>query len=164
MSKIVGETSAILTDVSSLQLVLAKVLAFYGIVHEHHNLEERLQKDLDTLFSCITKIMADICCSLYCGDQSANFKTCKVHAHSHLARDIREYGSSMNYDASKGERGLKKWAKGVSKKARKCGKLTFLQQTAERVCDILLLDKVKGLIKRDNVSDDNAQPIARHFG
>jgi hypothetical protein len=43
----------------------------------------------------------------------------------------------MGYDAGTGERNLKRWDKGVSKTARKCGQAMFMEQTASRVTIIL---------------------------
>lgn len=52
----------------------------------------------------------------------------------------------MGYDASKGERNLKCWAKRLSKTARKCGQAIFIQQTARRLSDYLILQRARQIL------------------
>ena len=84
----------------------------------------------------------------YRGDNTVDTGTCKVHSHLHLPQDCFEYGSPMNYDAALGERGLKFWAKGPSRTARKCGETTFITQTSSRISDHQLLSKAFSLLQK----------------
>ena len=56
----------------------------------------------------------------------------------------------MGYDAGTGERNLKRWAKGVSKTARKCGQAMFMEQTASRVTERLVIAKAMFFIEASN--------------
>ena len=138
-----GETSAILTDVAGWRRVLEHALVFHAIVHEHHHLHAITQKDRLNFDSKVSKAVTLMTDGFYRGDNSVDMGTCKVHAHLHLSDDCREYGSPMNYDAALGERGLKFWAKGPSRSARKCGEATFITQTSCRVSDQQLLSKIR---------------------
>jgi hypothetical protein len=55
------------------------------------------------------------------------------------------FGDPMQYDAAKGERGLKDWAKLISQKAQKCGIDIFLFQTIHRVATNQLLQRAQQL-------------------
>lgn len=61
--------------------------------------------------------------------------------------------STHGFEASKGERNLKTWAKHVCKTARKCGELVFIEQTARRVSDHLLLEKALDVVSQSSVKD-----------
>ena len=57
----------------------------------------------------------------------------------------------MGYDAAKGERNLKFWAKEMSKTARKCGQAIFMEQTFKRVTDHLVLQQANNIILADTM-------------
>jgi len=62
--------------------------------------------------------------------------------------DIQYFGAPIGFNASKGERNLKWWAKkSLSKTAQKCGQETFIQQTAQRLSDYLLLQCAYALLQ-----------------
>lgn len=77
----------------------------------------------------------------------------------------------MGFDASKGERNLKIWAKGYTKTARKCGQNIFIEQTARRVAEHLVLQRANQLLHSidirtisDNpVVDDNSASPSWHY-
>lgn len=141
-----GDTSAILTDVSGFRQVLEYALIFHSIVHEYHQLPDDMQTNISDLTTNIDALMEYIFSLIYRGDNSIDVLTCKCHAHFHLAKDIEYFGAPMGFDASKGERNLKSWAKGISKTARKCGQQIFVRQTALRVSDHQLLQRSKSSI------------------
>jgi hypothetical protein len=62
------------------------------------------------------------------------------HSHLHSTHTYQEYGDPRQYNAGKGERGLKDWARFPAKAAQKRDKATFLQQTTPRIKDGMLLD------------------------
>ena len=74
----------------------------------------------------------------------------------------------MQYDAAKGERGLKDWAKGITVTAQKCGIDIFLFQTIQRVSTLQLLLKSQQLdlwqSHRDqlNKASSTIAPVAEH--
>jgi hypothetical protein len=55
------------------------------------------------------------------------------------------FGDPMQYDAAKGERGLKDWAKLISQTAKKCGIDIFLFQTIHRVSTHQLMQRAHQL-------------------
>lgn len=138
-----GETSAILTDVQGFRKVLECALIFHAIVHEFHDLPIEYQTNLPCLKKKLDQLMTYILCNIYRGDNSVDVLTCKCHAHFHLTEDIKYFGAPMGFDASKGERNLKFWAKRLSKTARKCGQAIFIQQTANRLSDHLILQRAR---------------------
>jgi hypothetical protein len=79
------------------------------------------------------------------GDDSIDTDTCKIHCHLHILENILNYGDPMQYDAAKGERGLKDWAKHISQTAQKCGIDIFLFQTIHRVSTYQLLQRAEQL-------------------
>ena len=70
-------------------------------------------------------------------------ETPKIHAYLHLPADITQFGHPMNWDAGKGERGLKDWAKMVSSTAQQQTLSEFTYQTAMRISDCALLLRVQ---------------------
>jgi hypothetical protein len=63
-------------------------------------------------------------------------RTCKCHSHLHSTHTYEEYGDPRQYNAGKGERGLKDWAKFLAKTAQKRDEATSLQQTTSRIKDV----------------------------
>jgi hypothetical protein len=58
-------------------------------------------------------------------------------------QNILMFGDPMQYDAAKGERGLKDWAKHMSLTAQKCGIDIFLYQTIHRVATHQLMQRAQ---------------------
>jgi hypothetical protein len=154
-----ADTSAILTDVKGFRKVLEYTLLFHAIVHEFHQMDDAILLDLHRLKVKIDSLMTSILSMIYRGDDSFDVGTCKCHAHFHLANAIEYYGAPMGFDASKGERNLKPWAKHISKTARKCGEQMFIGQTARRVSDHQLLQRAKSYIESESVG--NPSPVSR---
>lgn len=145
----VGDTSAVLTNVRGLRKILEQALVFHGLIHNYHNLDVDEQKQIPLLSKKIVEMMQFVFNNIYRGDQGVDVLTCKCHAHFHLTADIQYFGAPMGFDASKGERNLKWWAKSLSKTARKCGQATFIQQTAQRLSDYLLLQRAYALLQSE---------------
>jgi hypothetical protein len=95
-------------------------------------------------------MMNSILPRIYRGDNTFDVATCKCHSHLHLVKDVEYYGDPMGFDASKGERNLKAWAKHISKTARKRGHATFIRQTANRVSDHQLIKTVEQSLSKHN--------------
>jgi hypothetical protein len=161
-----GDTSAILTDVDGFRRVLEYALVFHSVVHELHNLDPSLQKDFSNLDSRLRELMSVIVSGIYRGDNSVDTNTGKIHSHLHLPETCRLFGAPMNFDAAKGERGLKQWAKHVSRTARKCGDAMFITQTANRVSDNQLLSKASRLLSvlvsaADSIAEDTEDDLQK---
>ena len=99
----------------------------------------KLKETLDNL-------LPGIFSRIYRGDNSVDVQTCKYHAHFHLTWAIEYFGAPMGFNAAKGERNLKFWAKEISKTARKCGQAIFIEQTSRRIADHLVLQRVHNII------------------
>ena len=148
-----GDTSAILTDVDGLRKLLEKILIFHSLIHRFHIIKPKLQFRLSGLQEKFDELNHEVFESIYRGDCSVDVRTCKCHAHFHIIQDIKYYGAPMGFEASKGERNLKTWAKHVCKTARKCGESVFIEQTARRVTDHLLLEKALDVVTQSSVKD-----------
>ena len=142
-----GDTSSILTDVKGFREVLELALVFHSTIHEYHQLDKDLQFNFQSLKLKLDALLSTVFSRIYRGDNGIDVRTCKCHSHFHLTEDIKYYGAPMGFDASKGERNLKSWAKWVSKTARKCGQSIFIQQTAKRVSDHLVLQRATHLVE-----------------
>jgi hypothetical protein len=145
-----GDTSAILTDVAGFRQILEHALLFHAAIHEFHELDPILQCNYKLLKEKLNFLHNSILAGIYRGDNGIDVRTCKCHAHFHLTEDIKRYGAPMGFDASKGERNLKSWAKRVSKTARKCGQSIFIHQTAKRVSDHLVLQRASQILGEEN--------------
>jgi hypothetical protein len=150
-------------------LVFEHALILNALLQEHHQLSGPLQKDIDIISEGVHKCVDVITKGIYRGDNSIDCATCKIHAHCHIARDIAEYGSPSNYDATLGERGLKFWAKAPGRTARKCGETTFITQTVSRISDRQMLAKARRLVDSANygsedTSNDEPQLLPWCFG
>ena len=84
---------------------------------------------------------------IYHGDNSEDSATCKIHLHFHCPENSFHIGAFHNYDAGKGEWGLKTWAKAAAKTAQKRGQDVFLGQTVSRIRDKNLLQKADKIIE-----------------
>jgi hypothetical protein len=134
-----GDTTCILPDVMGFRDVLHSALSFYGLVHEFHELDPKFHEDLPKLKTTLDNLLSGVFSCIYCGDDSVDVQTCKCHAHLHLTWAIKYFGAPMGFDAAKGERNLKFWAKEITKTARKCKQAIFIEQTSHRVADHLAL-------------------------
>jgi Plavaka transposase len=141
-----GDTTCILTDVKGFRDVLHSVLSFYGLVHEFHELDPQFHADLPNVKVALDELLSSVFSRIYRGDNSVDVQTCKCHAHFHLTWTIEYFGAPMGFDAAKGERNLKFWAKEISKTARKCGQAIFIAQTSQRVADHLVLQRMNSIM------------------
>lgn len=144
-----GSTSCILTDLKGFCDVLHAALVFYAFVHEFHELDAKFHSSLNELKAKLDGLLTGIYSRIYRGDDSVDTRTCKCHAHFHLISAIQYYGAPMGYDAGKGERNLKFWAKEMSKTAQKCGQSIFIEQTSKRVSDYLVIQQAHNMILSD---------------
>jgi hypothetical protein len=106
-----GSSYAILTDLEGFRNVLMKALSFHSFVHYFEEVPSVRRADVKYIERTIQGFINDFSDCIYRGDDSVDCDTCKIHSHLHLAADIKEYGHPMNWEAGKGERGLKVWAK-----------------------------------------------------
>ena len=148
-----GPTSAILTDLKGFQNLLMHGLAFHSFVHYFEEIPSEDRANGRFLHDCVAAYVKIYTDGIYRGDDTVDCETPKIHAHLHLAGDIIDFGHPMNWDAGKGERGLKDWAKVVSSTAQKQNLSDFTYQTAMRICDCALLKRVQ-----QNFGSKNPKP------
>jgi hypothetical protein len=70
-----------------------------------------------------------------------------VHTQLHNAQSHGYFGDLMQYNTAMGERGLKVWAKRVSKTALKHGRDKFTYGTSSRVGKRMLLDTITDCLR-----------------
>jgi hypothetical protein len=142
-SHVAGSTSAILTDLDGFRKVLMNALAFHSFVHYFEEIPWKKRVDGPYLHECVADFIKMYSAAVYRGDDGVDCETPKIHAHLHLAGDIIDFGHPMNWDAGKGERGLKDWAKMVSSTAQQQSLSEFTYQTASRISEYALLSRVQ---------------------
>ena len=142
-SNVAGSTSAILTDLEGFRKVLMHGLAFHSFVHYFEEIPSEKRSDGVYLQECVNDFIKMYSEAIYRGDDGVDCETPKIHAHLHLPADIIEFGHPMNWDAGKGERGLKDWAKMVSSTVQQQTLSEFTYQTAMRISDCALLLRVQ---------------------
>jgi len=142
-SHVAGSTSAILTDLDGFRKVLMNALAFHSFVHYFEEIPWKKRVDGPYLHECVADFIKMYSTVVYRGDDGVDCETPKIHAHLHLAGDIIDFGHPMNWDAGKGERGLKDWAKMVSSTAQQQSLSEFTYQTASRISEYALLSRVQ---------------------
>jgi hypothetical protein len=106
-----GATSAILTDVDGFRNLLETALCFHSFIHYFGDLPKEMREDHDLIGHSVRSFVELYNTVVYQGDNTVDCDTCKIHAHLHVPKDIIKFGNPMNWDAGKGERGLKVWAK-----------------------------------------------------
>lgn len=85
---------------------------------------------------------------VYRGDDTIDVDTCKNHSRLHDLMSYKWIGSLMQSNTELGERGLKDWAKKISKTARKLGVDYFTFNTSLRIGEKMLFDSVRDLAVR----------------
>jgi hypothetical protein len=98
---------------------------------------------------------------IYRGDDTVDSDTCKIHTQLHNARIHKFFGNTMQYNMAMGERGLKVWAKRVSKTAPKQGRDKFTFTTSARVGERMLLNAIADLLASQQQQENgNKMPLA----
>jgi hypothetical protein len=159
-----GSTSAVLCGVKSYITFIELALCLHAYLHYSKDLvfETRCQPEVfDRGVREFLRLFNEY---VYRGDDSVDTDTCKIHCHLHILGNILNYGDPMQYDAAKGERGLKDWAKHISQTAQKCGIDIFLFQTIQRVSTYQLMQRAEQLElwrkhKLDKVLVDKEPPV-----
>ena len=116
-----------------------KSLTFHSFIHYFEEVVEENRVNTVLIESSVKKLVSEFSHIIYRGDDTVDCATCKIHSHLHLSADIENFGHPMNWEAGKGERGLKVWAKMASCTAQKVRLSTFTFQTAQRVGDAAVL-------------------------
>ena len=79
------------------------------------------------------------------GEGTMNWCISKFHDLTHMATDMKCFGATVNYDASKGESGLKTWTKLPARTSQASrGGDQFLRQLATRLQQQTLLERADG--------------------
>jgi hypothetical protein len=98
---------------------------------------------------------------VYRGDDTVDSDTCKIHTQLHNAQIHKFLSDTMQYNTAMGERGLKVWAKRVSKTAPKQGRDKFTFTASARVGERMLLNAMADLLASQQQQEDgNKIPLA----
>ena len=151
-----GYTGAILSDLPTFVAFIEYLLVYHAWCHYSSHLPVVKQKDIPTVdFGCmrIVTYFDTIC---YLGDNTSDTDTCKTHSQLHNTHSIDYFGGLMQYNCAMGERGLKFWAKGISRTAKKHGAEKFTFGTSLRIAEKLLLDTVADRVKQIRRSEQSS--------
>jgi hypothetical protein len=140
-----GSTSAVLCDVKPYVTFIELALCLHAYLHYSKDLTLETRCKPEVFDRGIRSFLQLFNQYVYRGDDSVDTDTCKIHCHLHILENILMYGDPMQYDAAKGERGLKDWAKQISQTAQKCGIDIFLFQTIHRVSTHQLMQRAQQL-------------------
>jgi hypothetical protein len=140
-----GSTSAVLCDVKPYITFIELALCLHAYLHYSKDLPLETRCKPEVFDRGIREFLRLFNEYVYRGDDSVDTDTCKIHCHLHIMQNILMFGDPMQYDAAKGERGLKDWAKLISQTAQKCGIDIFLFQTIHRVATHQLMQRAQQL-------------------
>jgi hypothetical protein len=140
-----GSTCAVLCDVKPYITFIELALCLHAYLHYSKNLPLETRCKPEVFDRGIREFLRLFNQYVYRGDNSVDTDTCKIHCHLHILQNILMFGDPMQYDAAKGERGLKDWAKLISQTAQKCGIDIFLFQTIHRVSTHQLMQRAQQL-------------------
>ena len=165
-----GKTAAILCDeVKDFKMFLEVCLGWHAFCHYSYLLEPAQRQNMRVLDVATRRMIEMFDQFVYRGHTTNDSRTCKCHSHLHATHTYQEYGDPRQYNAGKGERGLKDWAKFPAKTAQKRDEETFLKQTTSRIQDAMLLDRsnrVLGYLFKDTVGSAHVEQCvgAEHMG
>ena len=138
-----GSTSAVLCDVKPYVTFIELALCLHAYLHYSKDLPLESRSKPEVFDRGTREFLRLFNAYVYRGDDSVDTDTCKIHCHLHIMQNILMFGDPMQYDAAKGERGLKDWAKLISQTAQKCGIDIFLFQTIHRVSTHQLMQRAQ---------------------
>jgi len=153
-----GDTCAVLSDMDTFLSFVELVLCYHAWCHYGGDLSRELQEDNDLIRFATGMVVQYFDTILYRGDNTVDSDTCKNHSQLHGADVDDNIGNQMQYCTETGERGLKVWAKGVSRTALKHGRDVFTHSTAKRVGERLLLNAAADRTLRKQVQEETASP------
>jgi hypothetical protein len=156
-----GSTSAVLCDVKPYVTFIELALCLHAYLHYSKDLPLETRCQPEVFDRGVREFLRLFNAYVYRGDDSVDTDTCKIHCHLHILGNILMFGDPMQYDAAKGERGLKDWAKLISQTAQKCGIDIFLFQTIHRVATNQLLQRAQQLElwrkRREEISKERTE-------
>jgi hypothetical protein len=138
-----GSTSAVLCGVKPYVQFIELALCLHAYLHYSKDLTLETRCKPEIFDRGVREFLRLFNAYVYRGDDSVDTDTCKIHCHLHILGNILNFGDPMQYDAAKGERGLKDWAKQISQTAQKCGIDIFLYQTIHRVATYQLMQRAE---------------------
>ena len=147
-------TAAILSDLDKFRQLLCLALCYRSTMHHWDKLRET-DRDTGVLSQAISNFLELFDKIIYRGDDTVDTSTTKVHSHKNAPNNIQQYGSPAGWNCSTGERGLKTWAKLVSKTAQKQRLNAFTLQTSFRVTERLMMQRVKEVYETNNSKNDD---------
>ena len=103
-----GKTSAILCyEVSDFKMFLEVCLGWHVYYHYSYLLEHDQRQNMRILDIATRRMIEMFDQFVYRGHTTNDTRTCKCHSHLHVSHTYQEYGDPWQYNAGKGERGLK---------------------------------------------------------
>jgi hypothetical protein len=151
LNKVDAEYSLDCTPVE-LQSLLEMLLSFHA-AYKYGQQNQRTYFDKN-----VRLMLAFIKRSVKRGKGTKNWLISKFHELLHISTDIKNFGSSANIDASKGEHGLKNWAKLPSKTVRTRDANLYYHDMATRIYENRLLELANATLVPGKVIASNAPP------
>ena len=155
-----GFTGAILCKSDTFVTFVEYLLCYHAWCHYSYLLPKLSQADYDTVDFGSMVVVQYFDTFVYRGDTSTDSDTCKMHSQLHVKRMIDYFGDLMQYNSGTGERGLKDWAKGASRTARKRGIEAFTEDTTKRVCEAILLKHLSESVLGDLSNNESSRDTA----
>jgi len=147
-----GFTGTVLSDTTTFLSYIEYVLCYHAWCHYSHLLPVHLQNDLELIDFGSRMVVQYFDTLVYRGDSTVDSDTCKLHSQLHIRRLIDYFGGFEQCNSGTGERGLKLWAKFVSRTARKWGIEIFTGDTANRITEQMLMNTLI------DASSNNGEP------
>lgn len=154
-----GFTGAVLSDTDTFVALAEYLLCYHAWCHNGSDLPREMQEDIDLISFATQMVVQYFDTILYRGDDTVDSATCKLHSQLHTNL-IDYFGDLMQYNTETGERGLKTWAKFVSRTALKHGRDEFTHSTSKRVAERLLFNKAGGQMGRNQEQEALNSPDA----
>ena len=145
-----GFTGSILCKTATFVCYLEYLLCYHAWCHYSYLLPKSYQQNFATADFGSMILVQYFDTFVYRGDKTTDSDTCKLHSQLHLRRMLERFGDLMQYNSSTGERGLKDWAKGASRTARKRGIEAFTEDTSKRVSETILLKHISDALQRES--------------
>jgi hypothetical protein len=129
-------------DLIELIHLLLAFHAFYKYGMAHFGTE-----GLESIDLKVRQLMLKLQARIDRGEKSTGWCISKFHDILHMAMDMQSFGCSENIDTSKGEHGLKLWAKLPSRTTQTShGADKFIEQLANRLYEQTLIDKAHSIL------------------
>ena len=121
--------------------LLELLLSLNSLLRSSFSFVGKQQTDKDQFQNAMRKLMLKIVVFVP-RDEGNGWQIQKFHELLHIAHGIDQYGSTLNFDAGTGERGLKEWVKQLVTTVQFRDVRTYNSQLADRVVETSLWNKI----------------------